>query len=99
MPCQSCRPISVALRAALIDTVMDPPYIDAAKMLALDSATRQPGEAIEKLVNDALAEPVSSSRGRCTRMHSLAQSICLTYLCIFIIWRNGYVELRPRIRR
>jgi len=73
--------------------------IDAAKMLALDTATSQPGEAIEKLVNDALAEPVSSSRGRCTRMHSLAQSICLTNLCKFLMWRNGYVELRPRIRR
>jgi len=44
-----------ALRAALIDTVKDPAYIAAAKRLALDSATWQPGEAIEKVVNDAFS--------------------------------------------
>ena len=44
-----------ALRAALIETVKDPAYIAAAKRLALDSATWQPGEAIEKVVNDAFS--------------------------------------------
>ena len=44
-----------ALRAALIDTVKDPAYIAAAKRLALDSATWQPGEAIEKVVDDAFS--------------------------------------------
>jgi tripartite-type tricarboxylate transporter receptor subunit TctC len=46
-----------ALRKALVDTVKDPDYIAQAQRLALDAATWQPGEAIEKVVNDAFSLP------------------------------------------
>lgn len=46
-----------ALRAALVATMKDPAYIADAKRLSLDSVTWQPGEAIEKVVNDAFSLP------------------------------------------
>ena len=46
-----------ALRAALVATMKDPAYIAAAKKLALDATTWQPGEAIEKVVNEAFSLP------------------------------------------
>jgi tripartite-type tricarboxylate transporter receptor subunit TctC len=46
-----------ALRTALIETMKDPAYIAAAQRLALDTATYQPGEVIEKVVNDAFSLP------------------------------------------
>jgi tripartite-type tricarboxylate transporter receptor subunit TctC len=46
-----------ALRKALVETVNDPDYIAAAKRLSLDTATWQPGAAVEKLVNDAFSLP------------------------------------------
>jgi len=44
-----------ALRTALVATVQDPAYIADAKRLALDTATWQTGEAIQKVVNEAFS--------------------------------------------
>ena len=46
-----------ALRAALVATVKDPDYIAQAQRLALDTATWQTGEVIEKVVNEAFSLP------------------------------------------
>lgn len=44
-----------ALRVALVATMKDPAYIAQAKKLALDTATYQTGEAVERVINEAFS--------------------------------------------
>jgi hypothetical protein len=44
-----------ALRAALVATMKDSAYIAQARKLALDTATWQTGEAVERIVNEAFS--------------------------------------------